>query len=371
LRAQIFLDPNNIDPLNSNPGSDYFTGSIEIGAVFDEDSGFESYGNLSIQGSLYNSNNVTVYNLVAPGITYSPDPGQFTSSLWGSFEVSSGFSPGVSEAWGLGGSWLHGSLDLSDLTYTSTDTPAFNISQLSTEGQLYPTVYFTGYDSNTTWVWQQNGLVAQGNTGPLRLQMALSGNGNLTLYNPDNSRNVRFSPETGGLVANYTSARLSGNSTSSNQFSIVTGNNTIVFTTGNSSTTLAPSDISGLYSGPRSIGIGANNTIAAEQAYVFGNNLNAYYDGSIVMGAANALPSSFNGTSTNTWEAGDPLFVIGDGDALNAITVLKSGDVILGGNATISGNVTLDSADTVFTEGINFVGNVTLAAPQGDIPNAE
>jgi hypothetical protein len=373
LSAQYFLS----DPANTYPGTSYLTSDTEFGGFFGVDGNFTTNGTLSIGGDvniyeddLYDPGNLTVTNLYTPG-SDSIANSQTDYSLSGGLELWSGFSPGVPRVPGVGGSWFHASLDFGDLTYTGTATPAFNISQLSSGGEFYSTIIYTGYANNTTWVWQQNGLAAQADTGSTAWQMSLGGDGNLTIYYPGGSQHQKLSPENGTLVTTADSAGVGGTDAGSDQFSVITGNNAVVFSPSSGTpVSLTPASLSSLLaSGVQPTILGSNITATGARSFAFGNNLSAAYYGSIVLGASNVVPSGVSSTSQTSWQAGDPLLVVGDGQDVDPLSILKSGNATLGGNITVSGNLTLNGPAAFYDAA--FTGNVAMPEAQGDVPNAQ
>jgi hypothetical protein len=379
LHAQSYIT----SPTNTITGTTYFDSDTEVGGNSYVDGSMEVVGDLNadssinVTGTLY-ANNLNVTNLYN---TYSFD----SFGVSGTFELFSSFSSGLSEAWGVGGSWLHSNLDLGDLTYTGSDTPAFNISQLSSGGALYPTIYFTGYDGNTIWVWQENGLAAQAGTGSAGGQMKLDGGGNLTLNNPADGHNLELNPESGSVAVNNPTGALTVSDANADSITINASAETLSFYNGttHSSESLSPTSVTLTFtstgagqaygpgstaSGNNAFAIGSNDSATGVGSFAIGNNVTAAYASSIVLGQWNANISGASDGNT-TWNPTDPLLVIGNGQSSgnrsNALVILKNGDSFLYGDQTINGTATYNGL-------VNFGGNITLpgnttVAPQGDI----
>ncbi len=379
LNAQDFIsDPNNVFS-----GTSYFESDAEVNGNVWVDDNLNVSQTLSVGDSVNITNNLNVGNVYANNVY-----GNYATSfaITGNFELTSGFSPGMSESWGVANSWLHSSLDLGDLTYTSTDTPAFNISQNKSGSYYYPTIYFTGYDGNTTWVWQQNGLAAMSNSSVLETQMTLANSGNLTINNPTSGHNLTFEPQNGNIALNNTNGTLTVSDGNSSTISInVTGQSLTFFNaTANSSASITPVTASALFStynsagalgiggsatGSHALAIGNGTVASGAGSFAIGSNVTAAYFNSIVVGQWNAAISG-SGSGNTTWVSTDPLFVIGNGTSSgnlsNALVMLKNGNTTLNGNLTVNGNATFNGTSTTLTNTVNFTGNVSVE-PQGDI----
>jgi hypothetical protein len=389
---------------NNWSGEDYFTQDVEIGGYdLTEDLG---WGPITYGGMDYVDSSVTVNdevfvhdsltianNLSVNGVFISStlngeavnSSGTLSSevdnlSLAGSLELFSHFSSGLSQ-YGepAAASWLHASLDFGDLTYTGTDTPAFNVSESAADGVLLPIINFTGYDGNTTWIWQQNGREAftTANLSMVKPQMKLTGAGNLALLGPDSDESIYLAQESGNWTFGSEAAGIAGLDDQADTFTLQTGNASINFTQAGSSTgSITPANVSSFQSIPLGLGFGSGISLVGANAMAFGNQLAAAYDGSVVVGQWNTPPtSSYGSGNISSWYPTDPLFVIGNGqgsdDPSDAMVVLKDGDTTINGNATVQGNATFNGNTAVFTNGeVIFSGNVGLAQTQGDIPMA-
>jgi hypothetical protein len=365
--AQVYL--TEVD--NEYPGTTYSTSDIETGGNFDVDGLLTIGGNMTFQ-NVYNLGFLEVGNLyVDVSSTYSSPAEDFSYS--GSFQAYSNFSSNLTIIQGLGGAWLHASLDFVDLTYAGNDTPAFNISQqLDVDsGLLYPTLNFTGYDANTTWVWQQNGLNAMSNATLLSVQMTLSASGNLTVSDYLGNHSIVLLPEAGTMGSTNGPAQVKGQDTESNQFDVNVTNGAILFTDSANNTASIPSDA---YNNIASVSLGNDVNATGVDALAIGNGVRAPYYGSVVMGAYNYHDAVE--ASNTTWNSGEPIFVVGNGTdsthPSNALTVSKSGETTITGDATFNENVTVNgTVSTGNSTQVNFTGNTTLAQPQGDIPMAQ
>ncbi len=367
LHAQTFL--GGVD--NDYPGTSYNTGMVEIGGSFYIDADLRLHTSLSAD-SLVITNDLTVGNIHQ---AVPMDGNQTDFTMDGGLALWSNASRWLPVSRGAAVSWLHAGIDLGDLTYTSTDTPAFNISENSDGTFFYPAINFTGYDANTTWVWQQNGLAAMSNASLLVPQMELSVHGNLTLSSASGSGTLQIDPDAGSINVSTPTANIAVTAGSSSNLTFATGNDTIVFNDAASNTTqsISPASISGAYaSGIQSLGFGANVQVPGWGSFAFGNNLNAQYYGSVVLGDANAFQGNLTTGNLTGWQAADPLFLVGNGGEADPLTVLKNGDAVLTGQTTINGNATLNGVLSTFHGSVSLgaAGNVTvkMSTAQGDIP---
>jgi hypothetical protein len=376
LAAQEFISPDN-----TYDGENYFSNDVEIYGNGYFDTSLTISDELSVGDSLYVNNNLYVQNLYANTLYYNyTAPNNL--AIDGNLELFSGFNSGMSESWGLGGSWLHASLDLGDLTYTSTDTPAFNISELNYGGSFYPTVFFTGYDGSTSWVWQENGL-----NGSLQTQMTLAGNGNLTLQSPGSDNSLLLDPQDGQIFVTNSGGNMTVIDANSNSITLAATTQAIIFTNGttHSSQSITPSGTSYLIGtagegitygsnanapGSSAFAMGGNTLASGTGSFAIGNNVTAAYYDSIVLGQWNA-PISGSGSGSTSWNATDPLFVIGNGanssSTSNALVILKDGDTSLNGNLTVNGSAYFNGSAAVFNGTVNLGANVTMTQAQGDI----
>ena len=178
LHGQVFV----LSPNNTIPGTTYFSDATEIA------------GNVFVDGYLYSAN-VSIGNIFASGDLYAGNifvDNLFSynmaniSNIVGGLEFVSDVAWSGNKTWGIASTWFHSSMDFGDLTYTGTDTPAFNISQAWDGSSFNPIINQTGYDSNTTWVWQQGGLNATSNSTlpALGSDDPRVGHGNLTAEQP-------------------------------------------------------------------------------------------------------------------------------------------------------------------------------------------
>jgi hypothetical protein len=380
LPAQIFIP----SPDNTLTGNTYFENDTEVNGNAWVDGGGEIAGTLYVDDAAYVTNDLYATNIYSLNLFNDYTADEFT--VTGNLELTSGFSPGMSESWGAAYSWLHSGLDFGDLTYTYTDTPAFNISQNTDGTYFYPTIYFTGYDANTTWVWQENGLAAMSNSSLLGVQMELSGSGNLTMRNPANGNSMVLDPQDGGIAVSNANGTLTVGDANSSTITFDASSQTITFYNGttNDTSSISPNSTAFTFSTTSSgqaYGTGAsatanyafalgNGTLASGNgSFAIGNHVTAAYFDSIVLGQWND-PISGSGSGNTTWVSTDPLFVIGNGTDVdhpsNALVMLKNGDTTLNGNLTVTGNATFNGTSTTLNSAVNFTGNVTVQ-PQGDI----
>lgn len=371
-RAQSFL--GGVD--NDYPGNSFNSGDVEAGGFLYGDA------NLTVGGSLYSTSFSVNQDLHVGALYLGGTLDQYQDSLslgWG-LELWSGFSPGMDSARGVGSSWFHSGLDLGDLTYTYADTPAFNLSEYSDGANLYPAIYFTGYDASTTWTWQENGAGAEANADPdLRVpQMELNGNGQLTVHSVYGGASFQLSPANGSMLSTASTVRIQASALSGGNVAITTGNMAVVFHgAGNSTPSITPGGVAALYAnGALSLGFGNNVAVPGANAFAFGNNVAASYYDSIVLGYANQVPAATAASNLTTWQPSDPLLVVGNGGATDPFTVYKNGTVDLEGATTFNGNVTLSGGAITFSGNVALGANSTAGSvttiittsPNGDIP---
>jgi len=381
LQAQIFIS----SPDNTLTGNTYFENDTEIGGNTWVDGSLEVGDTLQVNGAFYVTGDLYAGNIYVDGLYNNYTASQF--SITGNLELTSGFSTSMSVSWGVANSWLHSGIDLGDLTYTHTDTPAFNISQNSDGTYFYPIINFTGYDGNTTWVWRQNGIAGMSNTSLLGTQMALTGSGNLTIRNSATGHSILFDPEDGGIGLNNSNGILTIADANSSTVTIDAGNQSITFYNGttSSSASITPQGTTLTFSttpagqaygsganatGNYSFALGNDTLSSGDGSFTIGNHLSADYFNSIVMGQWNAAISG-SGSGNTTWVGTDPLFVLGNGadsgNLSNALVILKNGDTTLNGNLTVTGNATFNGTSPTFNNNaVNFNGNVSVQ-PQGDV----
>lgn len=344
LGAQTFL--YSVD--NDYPGTSYLGGDTETGGSFYVDGNLNMSGSLMVDSTGAN-NNLYVENLHA-GVPL--DGNQTDFIMDGPLQLWSGFSPGMPALKGAALSWLHSQLDLGDLTYTSTDTPALNISENGDGTYLYPTIYFTGYDGNTTWVWQQNGLdaVTLSNASLLAQQMELESSGNLTLANAGNSTSVQIISETGQVNFSTAPVHLRATATASNNLTLVTGNAAVVFwdASGNTTQNLTAANVTTIYgNGVQGFGFGHDIGLTASRSFALGNGLSADYYGSIVLGADNIAHAGLTSANRTAWQSADPLFIVGNGGATDALTIYKNGNAEFGDSLTVDGQFQANGTTTI------------------------
>lgn len=373
-RAQIYVT----SPNNNLSGNTYFEGDAEINGTVYVDGSAEVANNLQADGDI-TANSVSAWDIYADTLYNNYTASEFT--VTGNLELTSGFSSGLSVTPGNATSWLHLGLDVGDLTYTSTDTPAFNISENTDGTYFYPTINFTGYDGNTTWVWQQNGLAGNASLG---VQMMLAGNGSLTLNNSADGNSILFSPDNGNIALNNSNGTLTITDANGSSITLDATGQMISFYNGSVTANISPAGTSTVFStnstSGQAYGVGASasadyafalgngTTASGNGSFAIGNHVTAAYYDSIVLGQWNQAISG-SGSGNTTWDSTDPLFVIGNGpdsgDTSNALVMLKSGDTTLNGNLTVNGNTTLNGPSTL-NGTANFTGNVSIQ-PQGDI----
>jgi hypothetical protein len=270
---------------------------------------------------------------------------------------------------GAAASWWHASVDLGDLTYTGTDTPAFNAGAAQSSGGLgYPTINFTGYDAATTWTWQQDGLDAMANSTAPIPQMSLDANGNLALVNWAGNTSFTLIPQSGCIALVNTSPMSISAAGSSWQFSLDVANGSVDFYNGhlNIGASVSAANLQIL-----SIAIGADNSATGQNSLAVGHGLSTPVAGSVVFGLWNDPAAVTVGGNVT-----GPIFAIGNGaDAqhrANALTVAPNGDTTLNGNTTVNGNFTVQGTlITGNTTPVNFAGHAAMSQAQGDIPMAK
>lgn len=379
LGAQIYLSSTD----NYLSGNTYFEGDTEINGEAHIDGGIEVAQNLQIDQSAYVNGSISAWDVYADSIFYNYSAGQLTVN-W-SLELNSGFAPGMSVNWGVANSWIHSGIDLGDLTYTGTDTPAFNISEDLESGSLYPKIYFTGYDAATTWVWRQNGLAGMSNGSLLHTQMSLTSNGNLTLNDSTTGNAMSLNPANATINVSNANGSLTVSDFQSNAVTIDARDQSITFYNGSThaSSSITPQGSALTFnttSSGQAYGSGASATAgyafamgngasaSGNGSFAIGNHVTAAYADSVVLGQWNA-PISGSASGNTTWAATDPLLVVGNGaDAshtANALVILKNGDTAINGNLSLQGNATFNGP-AVVNSTVNFTGNVTVQ-PQGDI----
>ena len=355
---------------NTYSGTSFITGNTEFGNSL-------TAGNVTVQGNISFQDNHEDYirarnffqgsPFTGPDLDWDPSMGFLPNR----FQLWSNFTPTIPSIWGNGASWMHSTLDFGDLTYTGTDTPAFNISQQSVSGNLYPAINLTGYDANTTWVWQQDGMNALLYSTPQVMQMSVDGDGNLSVYHPLTGKSITIAPETGQVGVTNSTASLGGANSDGDQFSLSTAVGGITFFNGTDglTATLTSTNYDAL-----SISIGDHVSAFGENALAVGHGASAPFLGAIVMGTWNNVLGLTSNSSAN-WVPTEPILVVGNGtDAehpSNALIIQKNGDVVISASTLVNGEVTINGSIT--TNGasrVEFSGNTTIAAPQGDIPMA-
>lgn len=364
---------------NYYPGPTYNTGDTEFHTWVYSDWDLNVYGSFLAQGDLSINQDLNVDNvyITLAGGTVNPN---FATNM--SVELWSGLSLNVSTSWGVSQTWFHSGIDLGDLTYDAADTPALNISQDMDGPHYLPTINFIGYDANTTWVWQHSNTYGpfvdpwydptsyRYNTdlGNLTTQMTLSGNGKLIV---GEGATLVVDPGNGSITSSGNSTKLMAAGAGAN-FEFDTTVSALVF---NAAGAYASITANIAASGAHSIGIGRNLTLTGGKSFAIGNDLSAGYYGSVVFGKANAQPSWLGLGETDTWQSGDPLMVVGNGNSTNPLTINKAGNADFEGVLILNGNVTINGSTATFTHNVSLgangtSGNVTstLSSAKGDIP---
>jgi hypothetical protein len=373
-----------VDPTNTINGTAYFDSDAEIGGNAYVDGNLVT-DTINVNGTLF-ADSLYVENLtVDNNLYYNAVLNNF--AVTGNLEIFGNITSFGSEIWGMGGSWIHQSIDLGDLTNTGYDTPAFNISSQfdSDNSEFLPTVNFTGYSANTTWVWQQGGFDAMGNISVPTVQMELYDSGNLMVNSPTSGNNIAFDPEAGEININNPTGALTVSDGNLNTITINPTAQNVVFynATTSSSSTITPwgtpvvitstgsgqaigddASVTGNYG----FALGNNATASGDGGFAIGNHVTAAYYNSIVVGQWNA-PISGSSSGNVASSPTDPLFVVGNGadsgNLSNALVILKNGNTTFNGTTTVDGNATV-TGNLTTVGGASLSGNVSVQ-PQGDI----
>jgi len=352
---------------NTYTGTSFISGNTEFGDSL-------TAGNVTIGGNIsFNENSfgsLQARNLFWGSPFYSPDSGwDFDlGHLPGRVQFWSNYIPSIPAIWVAGASWLHATTDFGDLTYTNTDTPAYNLGQQFDGSGNAATINFTGYDSFTTWAWQKGGLDAIANSTSPNVQLALDGNGNLTV---SEGFVTQITPETGNVDVTFAVAKVAGADQQGNQFSLDTGNIGITFY---DNTLGATSTLTSAGLGALSIAIGEDVIASGSNAFAIGHRVLSPYLGSVAIGTWNEI-LELSANSSTTWYPTEPIFIIGNGtDAdhpSNALLIQKDGAARVSAGAAFNADITTNGTiSTSSTSQLNFVGNTTNAQAQGDIPMA-
>lgn len=188
--------------------------------------------------------------------------------------------------------------------------------------------------------------------------------GDYTTASGYNSTAMGYNTKASGLY----STALGGGSTASKDYSTAMGYETIA--SGNYSTamghwTSASGQLSTALgylttaSGTCSIAFGSTTTASGRLSTAMGNNTTAPSGYETVIGSYN---TEYTPKSTNSWDSNDRLFVVGNGTEdtkrSNALTILKNGDMTVGGNLRVEGSITGNKLE----QQVGVVVNTTLSA---------